>query len=383
MNASRRGRPRTISLVLIWLAVAGGCGGSSTPTVGADGWERGTPESVGFDVQRLDALTAAIRNQTYPNVHALLIEKDGRLVYEEYFEGEDVRRGSGPLGHVVFDTHTLHDVRSVTKSVTSALVGIAIGSGLIESLDQPLVTFFPQHADLAGPEKHAITVRHALTMSTGLEWSEALPYDDLNNDERRLNRSADPAGFVLSRPVAAKPGTVFNYSAGDTQLLAGAVERATGRPLDAYAKDVLFAPLGITEFEWVRDTAGEPSAASGLRLRPLDLARFGSLYLTGGRWRGTQIIPSSWIEATLTRQMELPTADSDGGRHGYTLLWWHSRFDTSRGEVVVVNASGNGGQNVFVVPALRLAVTVLGGRYNEGDFLTEAILLDHILPALR
>ena len=369
-----------------WLLVcclALGCARGAALDGTADGWERAAPASAGLDPALLDSMTRAIERQQYPNVHALLIVKDERLVYERYFAGTDVRRGVGPLGHVVFDDTTRHDLRSITKSVTSALVGIAIDAGLLGSIDQPVFDLFPEHADLATPEKRRTTLRHLLTMSSGLAWNEAVSYADTSNDERRMNRSTDPVRFVLGRPLADAPGTVFNYSGGSSQLLAAAVQRAARRPLLDYAREVLFGPLGITDVEWVHDSSDVPSAASGLRMRPVDLAKFGLLYLDQGRWHGRQVIPAAWVEATRTRQLDLPAADSDGGRHGYTLQWWHSVFATARGEIEVLTAAGNGGQNIFVVPEFGMVVTILGGRYDAGDFLTEDILLDHVIGSLR
>jgi len=376
---------RTVAFATSFIlsCIVTGCGPGVGSESRADGWERATPASVGFDPELLDSMTIAIQRQRYPNVHALLIVKEGRLVYEQYFEGSDVRRGVGPQGHVVFNATTRHDVRSITKSVTSALVGIAIGAGLLGPIDQPIFDLFPEHAGLATSSKRGITLRHLLTMSSGLAWNELVSYADTSNDERRMNRSTDPVRFVLSRPLASAPGTVFNYSGGSPQLLAAAVQRAAGRPLLEYAREVLFAPLGITDVEWVHDSSDVPSAASGLRMRPVDVAKLGVLYLNQGRWRGVQVIPASWVEATRARQMELPIADADSGRHGYTLLWWHSRLQTKRGDIEVLNASGNGGQNIFVVPKFGVVVTIFGGRYDAGDYVTEDILVDHVIRSLR
>lgn len=372
-------RLRLATTRIIVLVAALGCARVSIPT---PGWQYTTPETAGLNHAALDSLAADIRAQRYPNVHALLIEIDGRLAYETYFAGDDVRRGHGRLGHVVFTPETLHDIRSISKSVTSALVGIAIGSGAIRSVDQPILDFFPAYADLATPEKRSITIRHALTMATGLQWDEALSYADTTNDERRLNRSTDPFRTILSRPVVTPPGSQFNYSAASTQLLLGAVQHAVRMPVVDYARDVLFAPLGITDVEWVFDSPGLPSAASGLRLRPRDLAKIGSLYLNGGRWQGRQIIPEEWVATSLRRQIDLPPQQSDSGRHGYGFQWWQSRFAVPGGEVEVSIAAGNGGQNIFVLPKQRMVVTILGGRYDRTDWINEDILLERILPAL-
>jgi CubicO group peptidase (beta-lactamase class C family) len=373
-------RSRIAALQVAVLFAAAGCSRTSDRLAR---WERAAPKAVGFDALALDSLTADIRAQKYPNVHALLIEKDGHLVLEQYFAGEDERRGGVAPGYVVFNSESVHDIRSISKSVTAALVGIALGDGSIKSLDQSILDFYPEHADLATPEKRTITIRHALTMSIGLQWSEAASYADTANDERRLNRSADPFGLILSRSMAARPGSTFNYSAAATHLLLGAVQRGARKPALEYAREVLFAPLGITDLEWVHDTPALPSAASGLRMRPADLAKFGSLYLNGGRWQGRQIIPESWIEESRKRQIELPPADSDSGRHGYAFQWWHSRFPSSSGDLEVLVAAGNGGQSIFVVPQHRMVVTILGGRYHKPDWINEDILLDRIIPALK
>ncbi len=153
------------------------------PTID-DGWTIGSPEQAGIDRRRLEAMTGSIHANPAFNVHAVLIEHDGRLVYEEYFSGTDERRGR-PLGVVAFTREMKHDIRSITKSVISALVGIAVDSGAIRSLDAPLLDYFPEYADLQVPERRQITLRHALTMSTGFDWNEDVSYRD---PQQRRNR---------------------------------------------------------------------------------------------------------------------------------------------------------------------------------------------------
>ena len=250
-------------------------------------------------------MTDSIRSHPEFNVHAVLIERDGRLVYEEYFSGKDERWGQ-PLGIVTFTRATLHDLRSVTKSVVSALVGIASRSGAIPSLDAPLLDYFPEYKDLDVPERRRITIRHALMMSVGLEWNEDIPYTDPKNDEIVMTRNRDPLHYVLARPIVSAPGTSWRYNGGTTQVLGTIVQRATKRPLAEYARAMLFAPLGIREFEWLGSLAGVPSAASGLRLRPRDLAKFGSLYLHDGRWNGRQVLPREWVHESTRRRLTFP-----------------------------------------------------------------------------
>ena len=350
---------------------------SAIPPALGDGWTTSAPEQTGIDRHRLDQLTESIRAHPEYNVHAVLIERDGRLVYEEYFSGTDERWGQR-LGHVTFTRDTLHDLRSVTKSVVSALVGVALSSGAIPSLDAPLLDYFPEYKDLQVPERRRITIRHALSMSAGLEWNEDIPYTDPRNDEIAMDRSPDPLRYALGRPIVAPPGTEWRYNGGTTQILGAILQRATKQPLAEYARTMLFSPLGITEFEWL-GRGGVPSPASGLRLRPRDLAKFGSLYLHDGQWNGRQVIPRDWVHESTRRQLTFPR----NRERGYAYQWWHACYTTPSGPVEVPTAVGNGEQRIYILRSRQAVVTVLSGRYN--DFTQsppERLLLDSILPAL-
>jgi CubicO group peptidase (beta-lactamase class C family) len=222
-------------------------------------------------------------------------------------------------------------------------------------------------------------------MSAGIEWNEDLPYTDPRNDEIVMTRSSDPIRYVLSRPIVGEPGATWAYNGGLTQLLGAIVQRSTGQPLREYARAVLFEPLGVDDLEWLGDLNGMPSAASGLRMRPRDLAKFGSLYLHEGRWRGRQIIPPDWVRESTRRHLPLPSPVSAFGTHGYGYQWRHNCFRTGFGTFESPTAAGNGQQRIYVLPALRLVVTVLAGRYNDpsASRLTERLLLEQIIPAVR
>jgi CubicO group peptidase (beta-lactamase class C family) len=376
-------RTRSILVSILFAVVTAAC--RSTPTVPYslplvidDGWATETPESAQIDRRRLEALTGAIRTHPDDNVHAVLIEHDGRLVYEEYFSGKDEKWGV-PLRDTSHSRELRHDLRSVTKSVVSALVGIAAANGAIRSLDAPLLDYFPAYEDLQTPDRRQITIRHALTMSAGLEWNEEVPYNDPKNDEIAMGRSKDPVRYVLARQIVAAPGTAWRYNGGTTQVLGAIVEKTTGQPLADYAQQVLWSPLGITDVEWLGNLNGVPSAASGLRLRPRDLAKFGSLYLHGGRWQGRQVVPADWVRESTRRQMTFPGQTA----RGYADLWWHTCYKTSSGLVETPTAIGNGFQRVYLLRAQKTVVTFLSGRYN--DFTRnppDALMRDFIFPAL-
>jgi CubicO group peptidase (beta-lactamase class C family) len=362
------------------------------PPARNDGWKTAAAESLGLDSARLAALTASIRAWPELGVHAILIERDSKLIYEEYFEGFDERWGL-PLGRVSMTAETRHDLRSVTKSVVSALVGIAHDEGLIPSLDQPVVRWFPEYPELNTPERKRVTLAHVLAMTSGFEWNEDVPYNDPRNDEIRMTRDPQPLRYALSRPFASNPGDDYKYNGGLTQVMAAVLVRATKTSLQEYARTKLFEPLGITDVEWLGDLAGMPSAASGLRLRARDLAKFGSLYLHGGKWNGKQVIPASWVELSTRRHFRFRqstgrdrTAAGAGGEFGYGYFWWYSCYPSAAGLIEVRAAVGNGQQRVFVIPGLDMVLTILAGRYNDfthGTTLGTRILRDHVMPAVK
>ena len=210
------------------------------------------------------------------NVHAVLVARGGKLVFERYFTGSDEipsRLYGRRVENVTFDADTLHDMKSVSKSVASLVVGIAIDRGLIGSINEPIFSFFPELSDLRSPEKERIQFLHALTMSLGLKWVEATPATgDLANDEARMHMAQDPCRYVLGLAVTAPAGQEFHYNTGALALVSAVVRKATGRPLDEFVLANLFEPLGISGGEWSR-VRGDTDAGGGLRLRPRDMAK--------------------------------------------------------------------------------------------------------------
>lgn len=357
------------------------------PVARNDGWKTASADTLGVDPYRLGLLTKSVRSWPELGVHAILIERGGKLVYEEYFDGFDEKWGL-PLGKVSMTSDTKHDLRSVTKSVVSALVGIAHGEGKIPSLDQPLVEWFPEYPELNTPDRKRVTLAHVLSMTSGFQWNESVPYNDPRNDEIRMTRDAEPLRYALSPSFAADPGTEYNYNGGLTQVMAAVLVRATKTPLQDYARTKLFEPLGITDVEWVGNLAGMPAAASGLRLRARDLAKFGSLYLHDGKWNGKQVIPATWTQLSTRRQFRLkPRAGSDArGEFGYAYFWWYSCDPSAAGLIEARTAIGNGQQRIFVLPGLDMVVTIFAGRYNDftiGATLGSTILREHVIPAVK
>jgi len=235
------------------------------------------------------------------NIHAVVVVHGGKLVFERYLQGSDQVPTSffgSRVENVVFDADTRHAMKSVTKSVASLAVGIAIDRGLIHGVDEPILSFFPELADLRTPESDRLLLRHALTMTLGLEWIESTPATgDLANDEARMYFSGDACRYVLTRPQVAAAGQQYFYSTGALALVSAILHRATGRPLDEFARASLLEPLGISGEEWSR-LGRDSDAGGGLRMRPRDMAKLGQLVLAGGRWDGRQIVSKGWIDAS-------------------------------------------------------------------------------------
>ena len=305
---------------------------------------------------------------------------------EEYFTGEDVERGVGPLGKVIHSRDALHDMRSVTKTVVAAAVLIAHDQGKIKSLDQPIFEFFPEYAKHATGEKNQITLKHALSMSAGLNWNERISYADPANSEIQMERAADPIEYVLSQNLVEKPGAVFNYSGGLSQILAEVVKRSTGSEIDLFTERYLFVPLGISQFKWVKMRNGPPAAASGLRLRSRDMAKIGLLFMNKGKWRGKRIFPENLAEKALAKHVGFVLDDTrPGDAESYGFQIWRITTPINGIRRERIEFSGNGGQKVQIDMDNRLMVVITAGNYNRSGLKKSSFhfIEDFIYPALR
>jgi CubicO group peptidase (beta-lactamase class C family) len=336
--------------------------GNGVPVARDDGWPVASiNEDKLIDRAALCGMADRLASSD-ANVHAVLVARSGKLVFERYFRGSDEIPGriyGRRVENVTFDADTLHNMKSASKGVASLAVGIAIDRGLIRSVNEPIFSFFPELSDLRTPEKERIQLLHALTMSMGLEWVEATPdTGDENNDEARMHRAPDPCRYVLGLAVRSPAGQEFFYNTGALALVSAIIRKATGRPLDEFARATLFEPIGITAVEWER-YKGDTDAGGGLRLRPRDMAKIGQLVLAGGRWNDRQIVPGGWIETSTA-----PKIKATGGL-SYGYLWWLGRTLLNGREVHWAGALGRGGQSIRIVPELDLVVMVTAGYYQD------------------
>ena len=268
--------------------------------------------------------------------------------------------------------------------MTSLLVGTAIDRKLIAGVDEPVVKFFPEHRSVKSAGWDAITLRHLLTMSSGIKWDETLPWTHPDNDEPHLAFDADPIGYVLAKPIAASPDTLWTYNGGGTDLLGNIIEQVSGKPLEAFARETLFQPLGITDLEWkTYPKNGKIAAAAGLRLRPRDAAKIGQLLLNGGKWNGQQIISAEWIAQSIVPRFQ--AVGYFGGTLFYGYQWWMGRSLSDGKEVKWVGAFGWGGQRIIVVPDLDLVMMTTAAQYGQPKEGLAAmdILANIIIPAVR
>ena len=362
-------------------AQADGAAACAAPSAVADGWTTAAPDTVGLDGSRLCDLEGFLKAWPMANIHAVVVARRGKLVLEHYRAGKDLHFGKEmPAQMVSFGPAVKHDLRSISKSVTSLLVGIALAEGRFPALDSPVIDGLPDYAALRTPDNARITFRHLLTMTHGQKWDENARWNSPDNTERPMYEATDPYRYILGQPVVVAPGTVFNYSGGATSLLAYVLARSTGQRIDAYAREKLFAPLSIVDFDWETfPNSPEIAAFGGLRLRPRDLAKLGQLLVANGSWNGRQVVPADWIAESIK-----PRVNTEG-LFFYGYQWWLGRSLWRGREIHWVAGVGLGGQRLFAVPELDLVVAVNSAHY-DGPLQANiplAILNRFVLPAIR
>jgi CubicO group peptidase (beta-lactamase class C family) len=371
-------------------------------------WPTATPAAVGLDVRVLDSLDAEIRAGRYGLVDRLLVIRRGRLAYDRRY-AQDYARAyadsaraetaltthdlTGPYNyfnawwHPYYRRGELHTLQSVTKTVTSIVVGTAVTRGEFPSLDTPVLRFVDS-AKVANLDdrKRRMTVRHLLTMTAGLAWDENRPYGDTANTAIGLEGSYDWIRFTIDRPMMEEPGTRFNYNSGASALLAEVFRRATGTDIEEYAARHLFAPLGIRDWHWKRSPAGLVDTEGGLYLASEDLAKLWYLFLRDGAWDGRQVVSRDWVRASVAPAV----AVGRGGPRGtvrYGLKWWlyPNPTDTTR---AMWAGSGFGGQLPVAVPEDDLVIVVnawniLPGRPTLPGLPTVARILGAVTDRRR
>jgi len=330
---------------LIGLLVTLSCNYSQTelPIKLDDGWEIASMRSVGIDAEKIYQLTKQIDDGKYEGQRSLIVVKDGNLVYEAYYDG--------------YDRESLHRIYSVSKSVTSILIGIAIDKGFIEGVDEPLVKLLPKYAAiLNNSNKYEITLKNVLTMSPGFEWDEeSISFSDSRNSHTQMSRTKDWAKFALSRPLVYEPGIKWIYNTGNTHLLGVILKTKTGLHANEFAEKYLFEPLRIKKYKWNSDPMGYPCVGGsngGLRLSTRDFAKIGQMMLDGGKWMGVQVVSQKWVDESTTIHINATNIS----KYGYQ--WWRDKYKIKGAIFKAICGYGYGGQSLRIFPDLNLVIAM-------------------------
>lgn len=332
----------------------------SQPKALTDGWETANLKELGVDPARVYQLFTQLQHGEH-KLHSVLLVKNNQLIIEEYFDGYSVDKP--------------HDLRSATKSIMSILLGIAIDKGFIDSIDDPISKYLKSKVPKKNLDKRKdeITIRHLVTMSTGLECND---WDKKSKgQEDRVYRKKDWIQYTLDLPMVNDPGAVSTYCSMGVVLLKEIISETSGMTIDEFAEKHLFTPLGITNISWGH-TSEKEIIPSGKRLNmtPRDMAKIGQLILQNGQWNEEQIVSAKWIEESTTPKTKITGVD-----YGY--LWWNLPFKEKDKVFVSKTATGNGGQYILVFPDLELVAIFTGGAYNsQEDKLPFAIVKDIFLP---
>jgi len=332
-------------------------------------WPCSTPEEQNLDRAKLEKLVQKIREgKIFLRLDSLLIVRNAKLVVEEYFRGYNATR-----------THTL---QSVTKSFTSALVGIALDKGHFKSLNEKIIDFFPKMKGIKNLDrrKKAIRIKDLLTMRSGTDYNEYgsdSPHFQLNALSRGWDR------FYLNRPMLNQPGTHFLYDSGGVILLSSLLKHRTGMHADRYMERYLFKPLHVSNFHWFKNQEGHPHTGGGLDLKPRDMAKFGQLYLQKGVWLGRRVVPATWVDDSV--KMHVQFSQDSKRVMGYGYLWWIQKPDPEGiGKEYIYAAMGFRGQYIFVIPEYNMVVVVTGDTRSYSDQIKPIkFLYSHILPSVK
>jgi CubicO group peptidase (beta-lactamase class C family) len=319
---------------------------------GLEDWPTAAPEEVGMDAEKLESAYDQLK--TNPDVYSYLIIRHGKIVFEHYFNHANAQQSSA--------------IHSVTKGFLSTMIGIAIDQGVITNERQRIQTFFPEiYAQMNDPHKNTITIKHLLTMQSGLDWTENVTI---------YPGETAWSPFILAQPLVSEPGQFFNYSNGNAHLLSEILTKSTGMNACEFAYRYLLGPLDISLEYWGTDPTGVFDGGNQMFMTPREMAKLGQLYLNKGQWQGKQIVSEEWIRKSFQKSIILQATE----QNGYGFMWWIHNVNGNS----VYSAWGYGGQFVHIIPALDLVVvsTSFEGSHNGENIDLESVIENQIIPAV-
>jgi CubicO group peptidase (beta-lactamase class C family) len=330
-------------------------------------WKTGdfTSKKANKNKLQLDEMESLISDKTFVNTHGVVVSKKGKTIYEKYFDG--------------YNANTPHDTRSASKSLSSAVVGIAKDKGLFQSVDQSIFDFIPDdYQSFKTDEKAKIDIKSLLTMSSGLDANDSKRNSAAN--ENTYQPTPDWLKTVLSASMINEPNTHANYGSANPFLLGIAMNSVVEEPLALFMDQNLFQPLGISNYIIQNDNVNQPYFGGGMYLTPSQMLTFGELYLNNGKHKGKQIISKAWVKSSFTNYRNLENVND---KNGYGYLWWHKEYTVNGRTIKSIEARGNGGQYIFIVPELQVVAVITSGNYQSNKSQQpEAIFEQYILPAL-
>lgn len=342
------------------------------PTETLDGWHSATPTETGLDEHPLVKLIGEIAafeptELRQPYIHGLLIAHRGKLVVEEYFHG--------------YHRELTHDSRSAGKSLTSALLGIAIHKGFISSVDQPIYPLFGGVEAFANPDprKERMTLRHLVTMSSGFDCNDN-DSNSLGHEDKMQNQDEQPDWYryTLDLPMVREPGESGAYCTAGMNLIGGVIREVSGMSLPQFFQQQFAEPMGVEHYQMGLSPSYHGYMGGGIRLRPRDFLKLGQLYLDGGVWQGKRILSEEWVQESAAPHSSLNSSDD------YGFAWWRKNYEVNGQTIATYYASGNGGQLLFVVPELDMVVLIQAGNYSDGhtrNQFRDRYMRESILPA--
>lgn len=321
----------------------------NTPPELNDGLETADIKESGLDFDKIDLFFNKIAAGEMGKIHSLLVYKNGKLLLEKYYDG--------------FHRDNLHAVRSVTKSVGSLLVGIALDKNYLNNCAGKISSFFPEYKSEMDPAWNSISLRHILTMSAGLNWEKG-------EDEKALYTSDNVILATLKKK--GKPIDKFEYRNPNVNLISGIIKKTTGEQADLFADRNLFKPLGIKDFDWdYRKQNGYPMIDGSLLLKPRDMLKFGVLILQNGKWNDEQIVSEKWIEKSTSPIIKV----DENFDYGY--LWWIGKSAANGAKVIMAN--GWGSQFILIVPSIETVIVTTGANFDAASHLKSLKMLDEYI----
>lgn len=329
-----------------------------------DGWKINPLKNKSL----LQNLEDSIAKSKFINTHSVLIAKKGKIIYEKYFDG--------------FTNTTTHDQRSASKSIASAITGIAIEDKLINSDADLLYNYLPEEYQYTKDAlKSTIKIKDLLTMSSGIDAVDFGIKRKSKASEQAYQNSPNWIKTVLEAPMIHKPGIVANYGSANPFLLGSILNSITPIPLQLYMDQHLFNPLGIDNYTIQKGINGKPYFGGGIYITPRDMLKFGQLYLCKGKLYGERILTKKWVEKSFKNYLNL---ENTKDKNGYGYLWWHKTYIVNGKEIKSIEARGNGGQYIFVIPELKSVCVITAGNYRNGKTQQpETIFESYILPSIK